>query len=98
MSTDPTPIAAECTSPADLFNEVVAVIRSSVNLQHIDPSSFKPETSLREGGLELDSVDILEIIVAMEHRFGVKVDDAETGKKYFRTVGSITELIQMQKA
>jgi acyl carrier protein len=80
------------TSPA--FQEVVSVIRNSVNLHHLEESRFTPETSLRDGGLELDSVDILEIIVAVEHHFGVKVDDAEMGKRYFRTLGTITELVQ----
>lgn len=77
-----------------VLNDVVEVIRNSVNLHHLDPSKFRPETSLREGGLELDSVDILEVIVAIEHKFGVKIDDAEMGKKYFRTIGTITELVQ----
>jgi acyl carrier protein len=80
-----------------LVPEVAEVIRSAVNLHHLDASRFTAETSLRDGGLELDSVDILEIIVAIEHKFGVKVDDAEMGKKYFRTIGSVAELIQLQK-
>ncbi len=65
------------------LNEVINVIRNSVNLHHLEPSRFTPETSLRDGGLELDSVDILEIIVAVEHHFGIKIDDAEMGKKIF---------------
>lgn len=77
-----------------VFNEVISVIRNSVNLHHLEASRFTPETSLREGGLELDSVDILEIIVAVEHHFKVKVNDAEMGKRYFRTLGTITELVQ----
>lgn len=80
------------TSPT--LNEVVEVIRNSVNLHHLEPSRFTPETSLREGGLELDSVDMLEVIVAIEHKFGVKVEDAEMGKKYFRTIGTVADLVQ----
>lgn len=80
-----------------VLEEVVSVIRNSVNLHHLEPSRFTPDTSLREGGLELDSVDILEIIVAVEHHFNVKVEDAEMGKKYFRTVGTIADLVQTKK-
>jgi acyl carrier protein len=75
------------------LNEVINVIRNSVNLHHLEAERFTPETSLRDGGLELDSVDILEIIVAVEHQFGVKIDDAEMGKKYFRTIGTIADLV-----
>jgi acyl carrier protein len=81
-------------STAPTLNEVVDVIRNSVNLHHLEPSRFTPETSLREGGLELDSVDMLEVIVAIEHKFGVKVEDAEMGKKYFRTIGTVADLVQ----
>ena len=84
------------TSP--VFNQVVEVIRNSVNLHHLEDSRFGADTSLRDGGLELDSVDILEIIVAVEHRFGVKIDDAEVGKKYFRTIGTIAEFVQLKNA
>ena len=84
------------TSP--ILNEVVQVIRNSVNLHHLEESRFSAETSLREGGLELDSVDILEVIVAIEHKFGVKVEDATMGKKYFRTIGSIADLVQTKYA
>lgn len=80
-----------------VLNEVISVIRNSVNLHHLDSARFQPETSLREGGLELDSVDILEVIVAVEHHFGVKVADAEMGKRYFRTVGTIAELVSTKK-
>jgi acyl carrier protein len=84
-------------STQPILNEVITVIRDSVNLHHLDPSRFTAETSLREGGLELDSVDLLEVIVAVEHKFGVKVEDAETGKKYFRTIGGIAELVSQAK-
>ena len=79
------------TSP--VIEQVVDLIRTSVNLHHVDKARFQPETSLRDGGLELDSVDILEVIVAVEHKFKVKVDNAETGKKYFRTIGTIAEFV-----
>lgn len=85
------------TQAAPVLNEVITVIRDSVNLHHMESSRFTPETSLREGGLELDSVDILEVIVAVEHHFGVKVEDADTGKKYFRTIGTIAELVSTTK-
>lgn len=83
------------TAPA-VLDEVISVIRNSVNLHHMEASRFTPETSLREGGLELDSVDILEVIVAVEHKFGVKVDGAEMGKRYFRTIGTIADLVSQK--
>ncbi|MGE4130722.1 MAG: acyl carrier protein [Bdellovibrionales bacterium] len=85
-------------STEPVLDQVIQVIRDSVNLHHLDPKEFSPDTTLRDGGLNLDSVDILEVIVAIEQKFGVKIADAEMGKKYFRTVGSIAELVNSQSA
>ncbi len=78
----------------NLVNEITDLIIQSVNLQHLDRTQIKAETPLTQGGLGLDSVDILEVVVAIEHQYGVKVADAETGAKYFRTIGTISEFVQ----
>ena len=78
----------------ELFHQVTLAILKAVNLNHIDLKTITADTSLREGGLELDSIDLLEIIVTIESQFGVKVSNAEIGKKYFQTVGTITQFVQ----
>jgi acyl carrier protein len=85
-------------SPEKLLEEVISLILESVNLRHVDRSTLNAETSLRKGGLELDSVDILEVIVAIEHKFGVKVEDAAMGEKHFRTLGAIAEFVASQRS
>ncbi|MES2855746.1 MAG: phosphopantetheine-binding protein [Bdellovibrionota bacterium] len=82
---------------SDLVSEVKTLVISSVNLHHLDPGTISEETSLRDGGLELDSVDMLEVVVAVEHHFGVKVADAEVGKKFFKTIGGIAEFVKSQR-
>ena len=86
------------TQPDPLVTEIASVILKAVNLHHIPLSSITPETSLREQGLQLDSVDLLEAIVAIEHHFGFKVGSAEVGRKYFRTIGTIAEFIHQNRA
>ena len=88
---------AEATNP-ELFKQIVQLIVEAVNLRNVDPSKLTPDTSLREGGLELDSIDILEIVVTIEHRYGLKIANAEDGKKHFRTLGSIAEFVRQQTA
>lgn len=82
------------STPNALLRDIAILVVGAVNLHHIDPNTLVAETSLRESGLELDSVDMLEVIVAVEQKFGVKVADAETGKKYFRTLGGIAEFVK----
>jgi acyl carrier protein len=79
-----------------VIDAVIDVIIEAVNLHHLDRSTITAETTLAHGGLELDSVDILEIVVAVEQKFGIKAADAETGKLHFRTIGSIAGFIQLK--
>ena len=81
-------------SENQLVGQVIDVIVDAVNLHHIDRTSIGPDTSLAQGGLGLDSVDILEVVVAIEQKFGVKVVDAESGKLNFRTIGTIASFVQ----
>lgn len=77
-----------------LVPQIVDLVVDSVNLHHIDRTGIGPQTVLMQGGLGLDSVDVLEVVVAVEQKFGVKVKDAETGKTYFQTIGSIAQFVQ----
>ena len=73
--------------------EVKNLIIDAVNLQHLKPESIENDASLYQDGLGLDSVDILEIIVAIENEYGIKVPNAESGKKAFQTISTIVDFI-----
>lgn len=82
----------------ELSTEIKGLIIEAVNLQHMTPESIKNTASLYQDGLGLDSVDILEIIVAIENKYGVKVPNAESGKKAFQSIDTIVDFILAQKS
>ena len=47
--------------------------------------------------LELDSIDILELIVGIKKEFGVEIIDRETAKKVFVTIETIAEYIEKKR-
>jgi acyl carrier protein len=54
-----------------------------------------PETRLTEGGYWLDSVQLLEAIIACEHAFGVVFDPAtDFTDDNLRTVGTLCDLVR----
>jgi acyl carrier protein len=81
-----------------IAQELIDLIINSVHLHHLKKEDIGLNTPLTQGGLNLDSIDILEVVVAVEHKFGVKVADAEMGKKYFKSIGTVTEFIQSHKS
>jgi acyl carrier protein len=46
------------------------------------------------GGLGLDSIDLLELIVGIKKEFGVEISDRESAEKILVSLGSITEFIE----
>jgi len=53
-------------------------------------------TTLFEGGLGLDSIDVLELVLEIERSFGISIGDEQTGMKVLRSVDTIAEYIRAQ--
>lgn len=49
-------------------------------------------------GLGLDSVDALQLVVALEKRFGLKISDAEAAKGILRDVNTIAAAVQAHRS
>ena len=84
-------------SPQVVTN-VIETIFESVNLRFVDRETVNEATVLGQGGLGLDSVDILEVVVAIEHRFGVKVEDKKSGIDVFQSIGTIAKFVETNAA
>lgn len=45
------------------------------------------------GGMGLDSVDALQLVVALEKNFGLKIQDAELARSILQSVNSIADAV-----
>jgi acyl carrier protein len=62
-------------------------------------SDIGDETALfGPGGLGLDSVDALQIVVALDKNFGLKIPDPAAAKTILQTVNTITDAVQQKLA
>jgi acyl carrier protein len=50
------------------------------------------------GGLGLDSVDALQLVVALDKNFGLKVADPAAAKVILQSVNTITDAVQAKQA
>ncbi len=61
----------------------------------IGSDAIQEETELFSAdGLDLDSIDVLELIVGIKKEFGVEIVDREIAEKVFISVGSIVRYIE----
>ena len=49
-------------------------------------------------GLGLDSIDALEVVLAVERTFGVTIGDEETAKRALKTVNALADLADERRA
>jgi acyl carrier protein len=76
---------------SDTFNEVKAII---VDLLGVDEGKITPEARFRED-LEADSLDIVELIMAFEDKFGSEISDEDA--QNIATVGEAVKYIDGQR-
>jgi acyl carrier protein len=63
------------------------------------PPAAAPDTPLWGGGYWLNSVDLLEVMIACEHEFGVRFEvGAELTAQALRTVASLAAVILAKEA
>ena len=73
---------------ADVFEEVKEII---VDLLGVDESKVTPDARFRED-LEADSLDLVELIMALEDKFGQEISDEDAQK--ITTVGEAVGYIK----
>jgi len=74
-----------------LKTEIKKVIISSLFLKNITPDDIKDDAPLFGEGLGLDSVDAMELIIAIEDKFDVKITQED--KDAFASVNALAEFI-----
>jgi len=79
--------------PEELIVQVKQLIIDSLRIDGLNPDEIDTDAPLFGEGLGLDSIDALQLVVAMEKDFGVIVPDAETGTIVFQSVRSMAQYI-----
>ena len=79
----------------NMLNRVIELLISSLQLDR-SYEELDPDTPLFGTGLGLDSVDAVEIVVALESEFGISLDE---GNSMFalRTINSLVDVVLSQR-
>ncbi|MHB1084309.1 MAG: phosphopantetheine-binding protein [Thiobacillus sp.] len=81
----------------ELQKEVAGLIVSALNLD-ISPEEIPPDAPLYGEGLGLDSIDILEVALAVSKRFGFQLrSDSADNVRIFSSLASLTQHIVANK-
>lgn len=72
----------------ETFDKIKSIISDELN---IDQSKITKEANIRED-LGADSLDAVEVIMALEDEFGITIDD-DTAQN-FKTVGDLVDYVE----
>ena len=82
----------------ELEEQIKKIIITSLELEDITPEDIKDEEPLFGDGLGLDSIDALELGMALKKNFNLTLsNNKEENKKYFYSVKTIADFIRTQQ-
>lgn len=82
----------------ELKLEIKKIIISSLELEDIKPENIKEAEPLFGAGLGLDSIDALELGIALKKKFGISFSaESSDNRKHFASVDALAAYIAAQK-
>lgn len=70
------------------------MIIETLKIEDITVDDIENDEPLFREGLGLDSIDALELVVAIEKIFNIIIEDEDVGRKAFASVSALAEFIQ----
>ncbi|MBC7976355.1 MAG: acyl carrier protein [Myxococcales bacterium] len=81
-----------------LHQEIKQLIVEALQLEDIDPASISDTDALFGAGLNLDSIDALELATAIARKYDVQVSQDQETRDAFRSVQHLAEFITLKRA
>ena len=77
----------------ELIKELKQEIIDEFNFEDMTVEDIETDAPLFGEGLGLDSIDALSLMVILEKKYGIKIEDPKDGKKIFFTVRTLAEYV-----
>jgi acyl carrier protein len=82
------------SNSAELKRQIKRMLAENLMLQNTADEIGDDQPLFGPGGLGLDSVDALQIVVALDKNYGLKIPDPETARKIIYSVNTIAAAIE----
>lgn len=80
--------------PDPLIARLKQLIVETLRLEDVTPSDIADSEPLVGGGLSLDSIDALELVVRLEKEFGIKIASSEEARSAMANVASLAAYVR----
>jgi len=76
-----------------LINDLKIKIIETLSLEGVAPDDIDEDSQLVGGELDIDSIDVLELVLMMEKDYSVVVNNKELGAKVFSSLRAMANFI-----
>ncbi len=84
----------EIQATSELKDEIKALIIQTLALEDISPDDIDPAAALFNEGLGLDSIDALELGLALQKRYGIVLSaDSQETRRHFASVDALASFV-----
>ena len=78
--------------------ELAELLVESLNLEDVKPGEIDPEAPLFNTGLGLDSIDALELALAISKRYGFQLrSDSDDNRRIFASLRALSAHVEANK-
>jgi acyl carrier protein len=81
----------------ELKKELRNLLIETLKLEEMTPESLGDDDPLFTEGLGLDSIDALELTVALEKKYRLSIPSAEVGKQAFASISALAAFVAQNR-
>lgn len=87
------------TEATTLKTEIKQLIIQTLNIKNVTPEQVQDSVPLfsRENALDLDSIDAIELVMAIQEKYQVRIADQNVARNVLESIDSIAEFIIREK-
>lgn len=78
----------------DLKTRLKELLIERLKFEDMTPDDIPDDEPLFAGGLGLDSIDALEIVVMLESEFGIRVKNEGAARDSFRSISTLADFVE----
>jgi acyl carrier protein len=82
----------------ELRRKLKELLIERLKFEDLTPDDIADDDPLFAGGLGLDSIDALEIVVMLESEFGIRVKNEASARDSFRSIATLADFVETKLA
>jgi acyl carrier protein len=83
---------------ASVKEQLKPIILKSLRITDLTPADLRDDQPLIGGELEIDSIDILQLVLEIERHFGIKLVQANFNQKSLESINALAAIIESKVA